>query len=147
MHNNPTEPLSLARKTSKIGSATPGTLMRTLVGDANLRSVFASSENQGTEDDAMHTWAETYGVCYEPVSELASLSQAYCSLFWEKTGTWVVVAFKGTDPRSFEECQRLTPTMRLTKFLTRLWLPGYREHRFHGAIRGYFHGNSWVQTW
>jgi len=37
------------------------------------------------------------------VSELSSLSQAYCSLFWDKNGKWVVVAFKGTDPRSFEE--------------------------------------------
>ncbi|KAG8926602.1 hypothetical protein FRC01_008645 [Tulasnella sp. 417] len=49
------------------------------------------------------TWASTYGVAFEPVSELASLSKAYCSVFWDPTSTWMVVAFKGTDLRWFEE--------------------------------------------
>ncbi|KAG9004149.1 hypothetical protein FRB90_011050 [Tulasnella sp. 427] len=48
-------------------------------------------------------WAAEYGVAFEPVSELASLSKAYCSVFWDPKSTWMVVAFKGTDLRWFEE--------------------------------------------
>ncbi|KAG8947106.1 hypothetical protein FRC04_010957 [Tulasnella sp. 424] len=39
-------------------------------------------------------WASAYGVAFEPVSELASLSKASCSVFWEPKSTWIVVAFK-----------------------------------------------------
>lgn len=49
------------------------------------------------------TWASAYGVMFEPVSELASLSKAYCSVFWDPNSTWMVVAFKGTELRWFEE--------------------------------------------
>ncbi|KAG9045340.1 hypothetical protein FS837_006472 [Tulasnella sp. UAMH 9824] len=49
------------------------------------------------------TWASTYGVAFEPVTELASLSKAYCSVFWDPNSTWMVVAFKGTELRWFEE--------------------------------------------
>ncbi|KAG8947800.1 hypothetical protein FRC04_010286 [Tulasnella sp. 424] len=82
----------------------PGTLLNSLVGDKNNTSisdkVFAIEHGSR---DAVDEWAGVYGVCYEPVSELASLSQAYASVFWDPKSTWIAVAFKGTDPRSFEE--------------------------------------------
>ncbi|KIO27373.1 hypothetical protein M407DRAFT_23422 [Tulasnella calospora MUT 4182] len=51
----------------------------------------------------IYKWTRDHGIQYEPVSELASLGQAYASVFWDPKSNWIVVAFKGTDPRSFEE--------------------------------------------
>ncbi|KAG8988344.1 hypothetical protein FRB94_000892, partial [Tulasnella sp. JGI-2019a] len=48
-------------------------------------------------------FVKRYELQFAVVSELQTTSQAYCSLFWEPRGKWVVVAFKGTDPTSFEE--------------------------------------------
>ena len=42
----------------------------------------------------INTFVNDYNICYEPLSELASTSQAYCSLFWDAGGDWLVVAFK-----------------------------------------------------
>ncbi|KAG8900122.1 hypothetical protein FRB99_006218 [Tulasnella sp. 403] len=75
-----------------------------LVGGAQVQHVKTTFEikeekSRGTIDQ----WAAEYDVCFEPVSELASLSQAFCSVFWDPASTWIVVAFKGTDPRSFQE--------------------------------------------
>lgn len=104
VRNNTDDTETLSRKTSELSFADPGHLLASLVGHENVDSVL---DKHGDEDgeDVIHDWAHTYDVCYEPVSELSSLSQAYCSLFWDKNGKWVVVAFKGTDPRSFEECK------------------------------------------
>ncbi|KAG8947802.1 hypothetical protein FRC04_010288 [Tulasnella sp. 424] len=82
----------------------PGALFNSLVGDKNNSAVTGEVHDAEQDSrDAIDNWARDYGVCYEPVSELASLSQAYASVFWDPKSTWVVVAFKGTDPRSFEE--------------------------------------------
>ncbi|KIO18852.1 hypothetical protein M407DRAFT_224543, partial [Tulasnella calospora MUT 4182] len=51
----------------------------------------------------IYKWTRDHGIQYEPVSELASLGQAYASVFWDPKSNCIVVAFKGTDPRSFEE--------------------------------------------
>ncbi|KAG8884671.1 hypothetical protein FRB98_002271 [Tulasnella sp. 332] len=102
IRNNKDDTETLSRKTSGLALAEPGQLLASLVGHENVSSVL-DKHNDEDGEDAIHEWAHSYDVCYEPVSELSSLSQAYCSLFWEKKGKWVVVAFKGTDPRSFEE--------------------------------------------
>lgn len=73
----------------------PGELFRTLVGGKNLSSladdvVAFERESRSTIDN----WASEHGIQYEPVSELASLSQAYASVFWDPESNWIVVAFK-----------------------------------------------------
>ncbi|KAG8927417.1 hypothetical protein FRC01_007516 [Tulasnella sp. 417] len=82
----------------------PGQLARTLVGGKSTSSltdtvVALERDSRNTMDE----WAREHKLEQEPVSELASLSQAYASVFWDPTSNWMVVAFKGTDPRSFEE--------------------------------------------
>ncbi|KAG8936111.1 hypothetical protein FRC03_011174 [Tulasnella sp. 419] len=67
---------------------------------AEILSLMDEEEN---EDSVISGFVKSYDVCYEPLSELATTSQAFCSLFWQAGGDWVVVAFKGTDPVSFEE--------------------------------------------
>ncbi|KIO27368.1 hypothetical protein M407DRAFT_191699 [Tulasnella calospora MUT 4182] len=82
----------------------PGALFGTLVGSKNKSSIADDvvSFERGSRNK-IDDWAAEHGIQYEPVSELASLSQAYASVFWDPTSNWIVVAFKGTDPRSFEE--------------------------------------------
>ncbi|KAG8908989.1 hypothetical protein FRB99_000092 [Tulasnella sp. 403] len=96
-------PLSRATNTSPT-AADPGRLFTTLIGASKTNDVAGTVTVQQIKGSkTISNWASEYGICYQPVSELASLSQAYCSLFWDPRSTWVVVAFKGTDPRSFEE--------------------------------------------
>ncbi|KAG9022308.1 hypothetical protein FRB95_000397 [Tulasnella sp. JGI-2019a] len=44
-----------------------------------------------------------YKLQFTIMSELWTTSQAYCSLFWEPRGMWVMVTFKATDLMLFEE--------------------------------------------
>ncbi|KAG8908990.1 hypothetical protein FRB99_000093 [Tulasnella sp. 403] len=81
----------------------PGHFARRLFGANYDEAVLATAKNHIAASETILNWTLEHGIEYEPVSELASLSQAYCSLFWDPASTWVVVAFKGTDPRSFEE--------------------------------------------
>ncbi|KAG9009031.1 hypothetical protein FRB90_008651, partial [Tulasnella sp. 427] len=97
-------PLGLAGSVIGDRPDRPGRLFSSLLGGKNISSIadqVLSIEHKSR--DAIDLWADKYGMCFEPISELASLSQAYVSVFWDPTSTWIAVAFKGTDPRSFEE--------------------------------------------
>jgi hypothetical protein len=75
----------------------PGQLIESIF-DHAARSQIISLLHEDAEDKTttspISTFTRDYGICCEPLSELASTSQAYCSLFWDPAGTWVVVAFK-----------------------------------------------------
>ncbi|KAG8998846.1 hypothetical protein FRB93_013413 [Tulasnella sp. JGI-2019a] len=57
--------------------------------------------NEG--DSEIARFCTTFGIEYEPVSELNSSSAAYCSMFWDKSANWIILAFKGTGPTDFAE--------------------------------------------
>ncbi|KAG8998841.1 hypothetical protein FRB93_013408 [Tulasnella sp. JGI-2019a] len=54
-------------------------------------------------DSEITRFCTTFGIEYEPVSELNSSSAAYCSMFWDKSANWIILAFKGTGPTDFAE--------------------------------------------
>ncbi|KAG8860541.1 hypothetical protein FRB96_003795 [Tulasnella sp. 330] len=54
-------------------------------------------------DSEISRFCTTFGIEYEPVSELNSSSAAYCSMFWDKSSNWIILAFKGTGPTDFAE--------------------------------------------
>lgn len=74
--------------------------------DSDAGDIFAHYVKSGRADSIRHQldtqsgsgpiggWLKKYGMAVEPISELASLSQAYCSIFWDPNDTWMVVAFK-----------------------------------------------------
>jgi hypothetical protein len=75
----------------------PGQLIASIFDNA-ARTRITSLLHEDAEDETMtspiSTFTRDYAICCEPLSELASTSQAYCSLFWDPAGNWVVVAFK-----------------------------------------------------
>jgi len=83
----------------------PGSLLRQLVdGDYQINRIFEMLEQDSqNHSDIIDALAKDHGLCWVPVSELATTSQAYCSIFWDPLAKWMVVVFKGTDPVSFEE--------------------------------------------
>ncbi len=79
----------------KASTDAPGALFTKVVGDQAAQGMaddVYAAEKQSR--DPIDKWAKSYGICFEPVSELASLSMAYCSVFWDPRSTWVIVAFK-----------------------------------------------------
>ncbi|KAG8888826.1 hypothetical protein FRB98_006722 [Tulasnella sp. 332] len=48
-------------------------------------------------DREIERFCTTFGIEYQPVSELNSSSAAYCSLFWDKSSNWMILAFKSQD--------------------------------------------------
>ena len=74
---------------------TPGLLFKKLVGSERcdrVESTLASMEDEGRVP--IDLWAQAYNVCFEPVSELATISEAYCSVFWDPNSTWIIIAFR-----------------------------------------------------
>jgi hypothetical protein len=53
-----------------------------------------SEDDEDSTTSPISAFVNDYQICYEPLSELASTSQAYCSMFWDASGDWIVVAFK-----------------------------------------------------
>lgn len=85
------------RKKGKSHATTnsPGRLFSELIGEDDATDVNEkASEHSDKARDPVDKWAAQYKIDYEPVSELATLSQAYCSIFWDPNSTWMVVAFK-----------------------------------------------------
>jgi hypothetical protein len=74
----------------------PGGLIKSVFDRAARSEIrtLLEEDNEESTTSPINTFLHDYQVCYEPLSELASTSQAYCSLFWDAGGDWVVVAFK-----------------------------------------------------
>ena len=73
----------------------PGDLIREVFGRAGLidvKQVLKRSSNVAR----IQEFTRRMEVEFEPVSELTSMSSAYCALFWDVNSNWIVVAFKGT---------------------------------------------------
>lgn len=54
-------------------------------------------------DERIREFAAAYGIEFEVVSELNTVSSAFCGLFWDPKSNWIVVAFKGTGPIEYGE--------------------------------------------
>ncbi len=81
--------------TSDEATSNPGGLMASLFDDAAISQIRTLlDEDDESMTSPINTFDNNYKICYEPLSELASTTQAYSSLFWEPGGDWVVVAFK-----------------------------------------------------
>jgi hypothetical protein len=63
----------------------------------------ASAALASTSDQKIREFVADFGMDFEPVSELNSTSSAFCGLFWDPKGNWIVVSFKGTAPLEFGE--------------------------------------------
>jgi hypothetical protein len=76
----------------------PGGLITSIFDAAAISRILALLREDDDDEDSMaspiSTFVNDYKICSEPLSELASTSQAYCSLFWDPAGDWIVVAFK-----------------------------------------------------
>ncbi|KAG8988026.1 hypothetical protein FRB93_004309 [Tulasnella sp. JGI-2019a] len=85
-------------------NGTPGAVLRSLFAATDINHILDILDEDSTAGEApIHKFAQEHGICFATASELQTTSQAYCSLFWDPRGTWVLVAFKGTDPISFDE--------------------------------------------
>jgi hypothetical protein len=83
----------------------PGSLLRNLMDDDyQINRIFELlDKDTQSQSDIINTFSKEHGLCWVPVSELSTTSQAFCSIFWDPLAKWMVVVFKGTDPISFEE--------------------------------------------
>ena len=73
----------------------PGDLIRDVFGrggHTDIHQVLKRSPNV----NRIQQFTRRMEIEFEPVSELTSMSSAYCALFWEANSNWIVVAFKGT---------------------------------------------------
>ena len=77
----------------------PGDLIRDVFGRAGLIDV--QQVLKGSKHVArIQEFTRRMEIEFEPVSELTSMSSAYCALFWDVNSNWIVVAFKGTHSES-----------------------------------------------
>ncbi|KAG9025556.1 hypothetical protein FRB95_010060 [Tulasnella sp. JGI-2019a] len=85
-------------------SSDPGAVIRSLFAASDAKHIL-STLNIGAKDSEapIRKFVKRYGLRFAVASELRTTSQAYCSLFWQPEGKFVIVAFKGTDPTSFDE--------------------------------------------
>ncbi|KLO15955.1 alpha/beta-hydrolase [Schizopora paradoxa] len=81
-----------------------GNLIRQECGQKSADAVNASLHEINDEEITIKKIAmENLGLQYYPVSECNSLGSAFCALFWDPTDTFIIVAFKGTNPTDFKE--------------------------------------------
>ncbi|KAG8842661.1 hypothetical protein FRB96_004936 [Tulasnella sp. 330] len=84
--------------------AAPGAVINSLFESSDVARIIKTLDATAEYSEAfIKDFTKRYGLAFAVASELQTTSQAYCSLFWEPKGKWVVVAFKGTDPTSFDE--------------------------------------------
>ena len=65
-------------------------------GPTDIDQALERSRNAGR----IQQFARRLQIEFEPVSELSSMSSAYCALFWDANANWIVIAFKGSYSES-----------------------------------------------
>ena len=73
----------------------PGDLIRDMFGRGGQTDIHQVLK-RSTNVNRIQQFTRRMEIEFEPVSELTSMSSAYCALFWEANSNWIVVAFKGT---------------------------------------------------
>ncbi len=77
----------------------PGELIRDVFGRVGLTDVNQKLKHSRTVG-RIQQFTRQMEIEFEPISELTSMSSAYCALFWDTKSNWIVVAFKGTYSES-----------------------------------------------
>lgn len=83
------------------GFVPPGELVKKIFNSGTSHGVDNALNTMG--DERIREFAASFGLDFEPVSELNSTSSQFCGLFWDPKSNWIVVAFKGTGPIEFGE--------------------------------------------
>jgi hypothetical protein len=73
---------------------TPGDLIQDVFDRAALIDIKQTLKGSG-HVARIQEFTRRMHIEFEPVSELTSMSSAYCALFWDVNSNWIVVAFKG----------------------------------------------------
>lgn len=81
------------------GFPVPGDLIRDVFGRVGLTDVNQKLKRSRTVG-RIQQFTRKMEIEFEPISELSSMSSAYCALFWDAKSNWIVVAFKGTYSKS-----------------------------------------------
>lgn len=81
----------------------PGQRLSEACGTEGAKLVRAQLHGDNTEEATISQLATRLGLRYSTVSELNSAGSAYCGLFWDPNSTFIIVAFKGTNPTDFME--------------------------------------------
>ena len=83
--------------------ADPGRMLREVVGTDAARTVSECLHLCNQEENEMTRFAAKLGMKYSTVSELNSQTSACAGLFWDPHSTYIILAFKGTEPGEFIE--------------------------------------------
>ena len=81
------------------GLPVPGDLIRDVFGRVGLTDINQTLKRSRTVG-RIQQFTREMDIEFEPISELSSMSSAYCALFWDAKSNWIVVAFKGTYSES-----------------------------------------------
>jgi hypothetical protein len=103
MYERPSGPLHETTRILHNRGRTLSGSLSSIVGPTSLDSIIATLQEK--ERDA-NSLAKQNGWEYTVISELNTSSLASCGMFWKKGETWIVLAFRGTDPLEFEEWVR-----------------------------------------
>ncbi|KAF8588363.1 alpha/beta-hydrolase [Ramaria rubella] len=80
----------------------PGALLSAILGPDVAQQVSAQL-HANPQENALAAFAQRLGLRYNTVSELNSQGSAFCGMFWDPAGTWIILAYKGTSPTEFVE--------------------------------------------
>ncbi|CCA68255.1 hypothetical protein PIIN_02120 [Serendipita indica DSM 11827] len=83
--------------------ADPGRVLKEVVGTEAARAVSECLHLCNEEENEMTRFAAKLGMKYSTVSELNSQTSACAGLFWDPSSTYIILAFKGTEPGEFIE--------------------------------------------
>jgi len=77
---------------------------RDVLGESGAKQMMSALHDSKGETK-LAAWANsmTPSIKYSTVSELNGTDSAFCGVFFDPASTWLVLAFKGTDPTEFSE--------------------------------------------
>ena len=84
-------------------TAAPGQVLEKVVGADTAKLVSACLHKDNAEENEMTRFAARLGMKYSTVSELNSQTSAAVGMFWDPKSTYIILAFKGTQPDEFVE--------------------------------------------
>lgn len=88
-------PLLAAPNEPSSSAISPGSIIQSLFRVVDIKKILSILEDDEDHGERIiQDFVKEHGMCFAPISELKTTSQAYCSVFWDPTSTWVLVAFK-----------------------------------------------------
>lgn len=81
----------------------PGQALENSIGASSAKFVSECLHKANAEENEMTRFASKLGMRYVTISELNSHASASAGLFWDPRSTYIILAFKGTQPDEFVE--------------------------------------------